>query len=280
MRIFKQSSFRIALCISACITIIARSDDSQDRSNEAMALTRDIARSIHVMGGENQTTELPLVDSPLQRFSNPVVGEFYAHLFIWTHEGRPAAAASIQKWYAPKQALHVELQSLATQSIAVEHKSDTIWHPEEAGVEFTPIPNAAAPAKVAPARRLEMRRLAREFQVRVKAANRGGDVDEELRLLGQPIYRYKPKGTSILDGAIFSFVRGTDPELLLLIEAHATGDGYSWKYALAPMNSFEFQVLHQEVNVWNKPQLAPPWTNVMDPTKSYLLIPNFDTKRL
>jgi hypothetical protein len=75
-----------------------------------------------------------------------------------------------------------------------------------------------------------------------------------------------------LDGAIFAFVRGTDPEVLLLIETRKLEGGDTWQYALAPMNSLEFHAFHQDREVWQKPQLAPPWLNVMDPTKSYLLI--------
>jgi hypothetical protein len=194
--------------------------------------------------------------------------------------GRPAAAASIQKWYAPRQALHVELQSLAARPISAEYNSEELWNTEEAGVTFKVIPDSSPPARVAPARLREMRRMAREFRVHTKAVNRGGDIDEELRLLAQPIYRYKSETLATIDGAIFSFVRGTDPEVLLLMEARKLEGGGSWHYALAPMNSFEFHAFHQGHEVWQKPQLAPPWLNVMDPTRTYLLIANFNTKFL
>ena len=55
----------------------------------------------------------------------------------------------------------------------------------------------------------------RQFVARVQAVNRQGDVDEQLRLLTKPIYRYGGKAGEVEDGAIFSYVRGTDPELLL-----------------------------------------------------------------
>ena len=125
-----------------------------------------------------------------------------------------------------------------------------------------------------------MRLLAREFRARIKAVNRGGDIDEELRLLAQPVYRYKSEDPTVLDGAIFSFVRGTDPELLLLIEARKVDSGVVWEYALAPMNSFEFQAFHRDREVWRKPQLAPPWRNIQDPTKPYMLIVDFGKRFL
>lgn len=246
---------------------------------------RDISRrfTIQKTDREEVTREMRLLSQPIYRyprlrFSNPVVGEFYAHLFVWTNNGRPEAVASIQKWYMPNEILHVELQSLAARPITVDYRQETIWHPEEAGTTFAAIPGAPAPAKVAPARLREMRQLAREFHTRIKAVNRGGDIDEELRQLAQPIYRYASDESSVHDGAIFAFVRGTDPELLLIIEAHRSTDASIWIYAFAPMNSFEFHAFHRECEVWQKPQRAPPWTNIMDPTKSYLLIANFDKR--
>jgi hypothetical protein len=258
----------------------AQGPQDESRAAEALELTREVARSLSFFDREHPTTKMTLVESPLLRFSNPVVGEFYAHLFIWTSKGRPAAAASIQKWYAPNQALHLELQSLAERPITGEYKQEVFWHPEEAGATFTAISDSPVPARAAPARLREMRQLAREFRVRIKAVNRGGDVDEELRLLAQPIYRYQSEDLSIQDGAIFAFVRGTDPELLLLVEARKSADGLIWQYAFAPMNSFEFHAFHRDREVWQKPQLAPPWRNVMDEAKSYMLIVDFDKKFL
>ena len=46
---------------------------------------------------------------------------------------------------------------------------------------------------------------------------------EELRLLPKPLYRYEPKAGPVIDGAVFAFVMGTDPESLLLIEAVKSG---------------------------------------------------------
>ena len=60
---------------------------------------------------------------------------------------------------------------------------------------------------------------------------------DELRLIPKPIYRYelgKPKGaTELVDGTVFAFAQGTDPESLLLIEARRSASGLEWHYATA-----------------------------------------------
>ena len=59
-----------------------------------------------------------------------------------------------------------------------------------------------------------MRRLAQDFS----GAMRERDVVQRLRALPQPIYRYKV-ASSDEDGAVFAYVSGTDPELLVVIES-------------------------------------------------------------
>ena len=53
----------------------------------------------------------------------------------------------------------------------------------------------------------------------------------ELRLLPQPLYRYGKTNDGVSDGALLALVTdaGTDPEILVLLEATAD----SWRYGLA-----------------------------------------------
>jgi len=65
-----------------------------------------------------------------------------------------------------------------------------------------------------------------------------GGKQEELRLLPKPLYRYELKGVkdadpSLQDGAMFAFVMGTDPEVILLLEVMGRDDKVTWKYAFA-----------------------------------------------
>ena len=44
------------------------------------------------------------------------------------------------------------------------------------------------------------------------------------------------------------------------------------------MNSFAFHVFYGDREVWQMPQMAPPWSNVQDPAKPYMLIIYFDQR--
>jgi hypothetical protein len=76
-----------------------------------------------------------------------------------------------------------------------------------------------------------MRRLAGRFD-----AHQFWEDRFEVRLLPKPIYRYKDADGGIVDGAVFALVHGTNPEVLLLIEAHATDAGEPhWKAAFGSL---------------------------------------------
>ena len=59
----------------------------------------------------------------------------------------------------------------------------------------------------------------------------------ELRLLPKPLYRYESTDPEVLDGAVFALVSsaGTDPEIILLIEARKTPEGPRWVFGARPV---------------------------------------------
>jgi hypothetical protein len=73
---------------------------------------------------------------------------------------------------------------------------------------------------------------------------------QDLRLLRQPVYRYSEKG-KILDGALFIFVLGTDPECCLLVEACQDDKDPRYRYAVAPMSIFQLEVRYKDHLVWS-----------------------------
>ena len=96
-----------------------------------------------------------------------------------------------------------------------------------------------------------MRALAKDFRATMidYRRNERGE-QQQLRLLPQPIYRYPGTNPNVLDGSVFTFVLGTDPEIFLLIEARRENGAARWKYALARMNFDPLTVLYKEREVW------------------------------
>ena len=73
----------------------------------------------------------------------------------------------------------------------------------------------------------------------------------QLRLLPQPLVRYQSPERGVIDGAIFALVwKGTDPEILLILEDRKEKSGEAWKFALARFNFRDLGVKHRGKEIW------------------------------
>jgi hypothetical protein len=63
----------------------------------------------------------------------------------------------------------------------------------------------------------------------------------------------------VSDGALFSFVHGTDPEVFLFLELRRDKDSLEWQYALAPMTVFAVKATYHGKAVWELPDRHPSW---------------------
>jgi hypothetical protein len=252
----------------------AANDPQSDAARAARAaeIVKKAAEQYTITRGVEKEP-LKLEPKSLLPWSNPVVGSIHGGVFIWTERGRPEVIASIYKFSSPLHHVGVEFHSLAREPLTAERDGQPAWIVPQPGIEFKPIPGAPVPAD-SPARRLsQMRALSKEFSAtettREEPPKPG--IARDLRLLTQPLYRYASTDPEkeVLDGALFTFVLGTDTEIFLIIEARRSGESYVWNYALARMNSIVFHVNHSGREVWTTTEL--PWAVVGDGRHPYNL---------
>ena len=246
--------------------------DERARAEEFRAFAKREASTytIRLQGSDHP---LVLQPEPVLKWSNPVAGTIYGDVFIWTDQGRPEAVASIYRFYSPPVHRANEFQSLALGPLTATRTGSPAWTTSRPGLELKPIEGAPAPADSAPGRLRQMRALAQEFTGR--QTNREG-VDRDMRLLAQPIYRYEKTKGELIDGGLFVFVLGTDPEVFLLIEARRpSSGGAEWRFGATRMNSINLRITHRGREVWNVAEI--PWSQARDSTEPYALF-GFDVE--
>jgi hypothetical protein len=199
--------------------------------------------------------ELELKKEPVFEWSNPTrEGVQQGVVFLWLREGRPAAIGSIfsQQHEKPpgRQVVH-EFHALDVDKLVVTRSKGVLneWKPE-AGLARKELTDAPAPAATPAARLLQMRKLAQEFT--------GHETDDEgkrwdLRLLPTQLYRYPTAKTGVIDGALFTLVSsaGTDPEVLLLIEAREEKGKVFWEYACGRFSDRNLYVQRNDKEIWS-----------------------------
>jgi hypothetical protein len=216
---------------------------------------------------------LELKKEPVFEWLNPDRNAQQGAVFLWLRDGRPAALACIfsqpHEKLPGRQIMH-ELHALDTEKLLVKRKEYNQWKPE-GGLARKELPNAAPPVATAGARLLQMRRLAQELT--------GYSVDRdgkrwELRLLPTPLYRYPVARSGVVDGALFALMSsaGTDPEVLLLIEARKVEGKMRWEYACGRFSDWELHVQRKEKEVYaSVPSEKNPFAH--DPLHLYRIYP-------
>ena len=198
------------------------------------------------------------------RWANNARGSQNGATLIWTHKGRPEAVCCIYPWGG---SMSHEFDSLSRGKIRGMREAEVVWRPAEVGLKFADIPGAAAPMKTAARRKLQLSKLAREFRGTMTGWKVDDSDREELRLLPRELYRYKKGDPRIIDGALYAFVQGTDPEILLLIEAWAEKDqSAKWQYAFARRTSGGLEGRHKGKVVWTAKKHPPNY----NPTDNHI----------
>jgi hypothetical protein len=217
--------------------------------------------------------ELELKKQPVFEWINPARNWTQGVVFIWVRDGRPAALACIfshpHQKLPGRQIVH-ELHALDPEKLVIKRDEYNQWKPQ-AGLARTEFADAAAPAAAQGARLPQMRHLAQEFG--------GYEVDRdgkrwELRLLPAPLYRYPTAKTGVVDGALFALMSnaGTDPEVLLVIEAREEGAKLRWEYACGRFSDWELHVQRKDKEVYSSvPSAKNPSSH--DPLHLYRIYP-------
>jgi hypothetical protein len=178
---------------------------------------------------------------------------------LWAHKGRPVASASI---FPYEGSIHHEFVSLSRgANLVARDAGRVIWSPATPGIAFKDIPGAPAPADNLAARLKQMKGLAEGFKVAITGWKADKPDREELRLLPRPLYRYEAseapgRGSGWIDGGVFAFVQGTDPEAILLLEAVHPDGSPRWQYAFARATSTALEARLDKTVVWAVDVLA------------------------
>jgi hypothetical protein len=203
-------------------------------------------------------SKAPMKPESVLRWTNAPRGqEGEPTLILWADAGRPMALASVYPWGGN---LIYDCVSLARHvGLTAREDGRTIWSPTQAGVTFRDFSDIPPPGTNARARLTEMKSLAERFKVTMFGLKADESDREEMRMLPKPIYRYKlDDGQTVhpdlIDGAIFAFVQGTDPEAVLLIEAIRHGDRTDWQYAFARATAARLEARLGPSVVWTAPR--------------------------
>jgi hypothetical protein len=248
--------------ILAAMVGVALSDEKADEAYRASQLNRmkSIAEKFEVDAALGaKPVKAKLMSNPLLKYNDSTRRNHESTLWLWTERELPSALMAVEFYpnlpRGPRWLF--EIVSLSNSKIGVAHSGGWKWQAKQPGVKRQPLPGDLKPADK-PALRLSQ---ARQIRQRFAAHEKDDTVGRiELRPLSTPLYRYADEETGVIDGAVFAFANGTNPEVLLLLEAQrdAATKQPIWTYGFAQMTGAEVSASLDEREVWSQKEANPP----------------------
>ena len=263
MRMFNSpktpNPVRLAMLIGALLVATAafaqepaEEPDENERQARLRAAEEHVAKIDMRLAGTGRDA-VPRIERPLLTYGDSARHNADGTLWAWGEKGRPLAI--LETYHstqgAAARANAITLTGTRLVIAKTPTPSATLWQPQESQIEPTLFPNAPAPAERETVRLRQLKDLARKL-----SAHEFWDPDNsrfELRLLVQPVHRYADAESKLHDGAVFVLAHGTNPEVLVLIEA--LGDSLEaarWHYSLARLGSAEMHVAIDDKEVWKQ----------------------------
>jgi hypothetical protein len=239
----------------------ARADEGDAERAKHLERMRGVAASIRLLAdAERADSAAKISPEPVLRYSDSTRQTLESTLWLWSSGGRPAAILAVEYYPQGPQGARwlYEIASLSTERIAAERDGAFRFVAKEPGLKLQTLEDAHQP-HVKEARRLaQMKELRGRFTA-YETATQNGRI--ELRPLVTPLARYADAKRQIVDGAIFAFASGTNPEVLLILEAHQRNDDdTAWQFGLIHMTGEAVAAQLDGKEVWSRPGDEPPAT--------------------
>ena len=195
--------------------------------------------------------KLTPMDAPLRRWTNPFLGIEHGLLVGWKDSnGRPMAVAQVYQWPTNRRWL-MEHQSLSESAMTFKSPGNPSWSPKKPGIEWTKLESKAPkPANLSRLRISQLKSIARRF--RARDTNTDDPNGRDLHMIPAPSMEYAVPDDGIAQGALFTFVSGTDPDVLLMIELRKdeSKNSQSFYWAFAPMSTGKLWGYLDNKQVW------------------------------
>ncbi|MBC8350581.1 MAG: hypothetical protein H8E66_01255 [Planctomycetes bacterium] len=225
---------------------VVRAEEAETNKQQRLDFIRTTLARFEVETVDDTAKQLTLSVEPALWYTNPVRSATgTGATFFWLDGVRPVAAVSA----SIRDSGRVFRETSLLQDVPLRATRDgkLVWSPKRIAKPWAILPDAPQPGKNDPQRLIQMRAIVRRFEARLLK----GDMEPgELRALSRPIYRYTDPAVGIVDGVVFGLVEATDPEALLLLEAHADDAGGSWQYTIARMTSRPSEVRLDGRELW------------------------------
>jgi hypothetical protein len=209
------------------------------------------------------------IDKPLLFHADPTRGHNTGSVWGWGETGRPVALLELWRSGQTRTKWSCSLCNTSGGKVRASRGNAPWWRENDCTSELIDVPGAPAPAADAAARQRQLKLLAQKF-----TGHEFWDPDNtryELRRLDRPLHTYRDEAAGLLDGSLYTLANGTNPELMLFVEARADPTDRAkavWRFAVGRSAHAEFHLEYDGKEVLSGPRA---W-GLSGPDKPYWVV--------
>ena len=195
------------------------------------------------------------IEKPLLFYEEPTRDNDRGSVWGWGRKGRPVALLELFRGANFRTSWTFAICNTSGGKVRARRADALWWRENDSESELKDIPGAPAPAAEAAVRQRQLKLLAEKF-----TAHEFWDPNNtryELRLLKRPLCTYRDEAAGVLDGGLFTLANGTNPEIMLFIEARVdpkNGSKPVWQYTVGRLAHAELHLEHNGKEVFEAPR--------------------------
>ncbi|OWK36730.1 hypothetical protein [Fimbriiglobus ruber] len=220
---------------------------------------REAARIIAAVDLEISTGDawgkVKQIEKPLLLYGDLTRDNDRGSLWAWGEKGRPVALLELFQDTVNRQKWLFAVCNTSGSKLRGRWVDAPWWGENTSATEPRDIPGAPPPAATTAQRQRQMKQLAQKF-----AGHEFWDPNNtryDLRLLDRPLHTYRDEAAGLLDGGLFTFANGTNPEIMLYIEARVSPNDKTktvWQYATGRLAHAELHLAYNGKELFTAPR--------------------------
>jgi hypothetical protein len=197
------------------------------------------------------------IAKPLLLYGDPTRNHDRGSVWGWGEKGRPVALVELFQHPDDRSRWVFVLCNTSTSGRKVRANMDgrPWWLENSSACELKDVPGAP-PAAADPAlRQRQLKQIASRF-----TGHQFWDPNNtryELRRLERPLHAYRDESAGLLDGGLFTLANGTNPEIMLFVEARRDPKDAAkavWQYTVGRLAHAELHLQYDGKEVFEAPR--------------------------
>jgi hypothetical protein len=244
------------ICWLAATWLPTCSAQAPDEPSEIRKTAEQLVDSVELESLQaNGWVKAKRIDQPLLLYTDDTRGDDRGFLWGWGEKGRPLAVFEIFQNVQQRGVWTVCICNTSGGRLRAGRSGSPWWLENDSDIDFNDVPSAPPVATESAVRQRQMKLLAQNFTAHeIWMPN---NTRYDLRRLDRPLHSYRDEETGIVEGGLFAFANGTNPEILLFIEARqqkAKASKPVWQFGVGRSAYAELHLEYQGKEVFSAPR--------------------------